>query len=81
MTETGRTYGTGERPTLADLNTKLDILVEQVARLTEVLTVGLSDLKNFVERQALMAERQTLTIERRSLAIGRLALMLEKRLE
>ena len=73
---------------IQQLDTKLDILIEQVAKLTSVLTVGLSDLDakldritEATERQAAVAERQALTIERQSLAIERLALMLERVLE
>lgn len=87
MTETPSIYNVGDRPqpSRQQLDGKLYILIEQVGRLTEVLTTGLNDFNNKLdrmaeatERQATVAERQALTIERQSLAIERLALMLER---
>lgn len=93
MTETLLSYDVGDRleqppqPSIQSLDSKLDILIEQVGRLTEVLTTGLTDfnarldrIAETTERQATVAERQSLTIERQSLAIERLALILERQI-
>ncbi len=47
---------------IQSLDTKLDLLIEQVGRLTEVLTTGLSDIKALVERQAQTTEAQSQSI-------------------
>lgn len=88
MTETLETSNLGEEPTLREINSKIDLLTEQIARLTEVLTVGLADFNarldrtnTTIERITAVSERQALTIERQSLAIERLALILERQME
>jgi|ERR671933_86934 methyl-accepting chemotaxis protein len=87
MTETTSVYNVGDRPqpSIQQRGDQLDIQIEQVARLTEVLTTGLNDFNDRLnrmaeatEQQASVAERQALTIERSSLVIERLALMLEQ---
>lgn len=75
-------------PDIQRLDNKLDLLIDQIGRLTEGLTEfrstmqeGFAELKAITDRQAATAERQALTIERQSLAIERLALMLERTME
>jgi hypothetical protein len=43
---------------------RLDILVDQVGRLTEVVTVGFADLKDLVREQAETSKRQEQNITR-----------------
>ncbi len=78
---------TPEHPSIQQLDTKLDLLIEQIARLTEGLTEfrvtmqeGFTNLDARLDRIADVAERQSLTIERQSLAIERLALILERQI-
>lgn len=87
MTETTSVYKVGDRPqpSIQQRGDQLDIQIEQVARLTEVLTTGLNDFNDRLnrmaeatEQQASVAERQALTIERSSLESERVALMLER---
>jgi methyl-accepting chemotaxis protein len=84
VSETPGVYNVGgDRPersqtSIQKLDTKLDLLIEQLGRLTEVLTTGLADFNARLDRIADVAERQALTIERQSVAIERLVLILEK---
>lgn len=90
MTETPGRYDVGNpsnqsQPSIQELDSKIDILIEQVARLTEVLTTGLNDFNDRLnrmaeatERQVFVVFRQVLTIERPSLMSERVALMLER---
>jgi methyl-accepting chemotaxis protein len=86
MTETQGNYNVGAHPDRLQLSIQHpDSLIEQVTRLTEVLTTGLNDFNDRLEymaeateQQATVGERQALTIERQSLALERLALMLER---
>jgi hypothetical protein len=43
---------------------RLDILIDQVGRLTEVVTVGFGDLKELVREQAETSKRQEQNITR-----------------
>ncbi len=43
---------------------RLDILIDQVGRLTEVVTVGFADLKELVREQAETSKRQEQNITR-----------------
>jgi hypothetical protein len=43
---------------------RLDILIDQVGRLTEVVTVGFADLKELVREQAETSKRQEQNISR-----------------
>ncbi len=88
MTEIPGVYNVGgdrpervPQPSIQQLDTKLELLIEQVGKLTEVLTIGLGDFNARLDRIAEVAERQALTIERQSLAIERLVLILEKQVQ
>jgi hypothetical protein len=48
----------------SDRSESLNVLTEQIGRLTEVVTVGFQDLKAITERQAQTAERQEQNITR-----------------
>ncbi len=49
MTEAGGMYNTGNSPpTLISIDQKLDILIEQIARLTE----GLTEIRLAIQQQA-----------------------------
>ena len=69
MSETPGLYDVGgnrpeppPQPSIQALDSKIDLLIEQVGRLTEVLTTGLGDIKALVERQAQTAEAQAESI-------------------
>jgi hypothetical protein len=87
VTETPGRYDVGGTPSVSiqQLDSKLDLLIDQIGKLTPelsdfctVMQYGFSFLKVITSRQAATAERLALTIERQSLAIERLALMLER---
>lgn len=61
-------------------NDKLDLLIEQVGRLTEGLTeikVLIYEQAETAERQAAVAERQAAVAERQSVSIDRLTAIVE----
>jgi methyl-accepting chemotaxis protein len=57
----------------SDDNDKLDILIDQVGRLTE----GLTEIKGLVERVAATTERQAAVAEQQSASVDRLTQIVE----
>lgn len=57
MTETGGIYDAGSSPSLVRLDSKLDILTDQIGRMTE----GLTELKILIQQQAQIAQQQAET--------------------
>jgi hypothetical protein len=87
MTGTPGRYELGGTPEVStqQLDNKLDLVIDQISKLTEGLTdfrtamqKGFLELKVITSHQDATAERQAVTIERPSLTLERLALMIER---
>ncbi len=72
MTETPGIYNVGDRPQpcIQQRGDQLDIQLEQVARLTEVLTTGLNDFNDRLERMAKATERPATVAEHQALTLN-----------
>jgi hypothetical protein len=58
-------------------NDKLDILIDQVGRLTE----GLTEIKTLIREQTAIADRQATSIDRQEQNISRLVQVVERLIE